>query len=86
VFDLDDEKGGMLDEVYHGTWFNESRRIESIKAHAALGGRLVHGCQSVPNQSGGAVVPYGASIERFRKDLEAFRGEWLAAVRSYGAR
>ena len=86
VFDLDDEKGGMLDEVYHGTWFNESRRIESVKAHAALGGRLVHGCQSVPNQSGGAVVPYGASIDRFRQDLEAFRGEWLAAVRSYGAR
>jgi hypothetical protein len=43
VFDLDEEKGQMLDEVYHGTWFNESRRIESIKAHAALGGRLVHG-------------------------------------------
>jgi hypothetical protein len=44
-------------EVYHSTWFNESRRIESVKAHAALGGRLVHGCQSVPNQSGGACVP-----------------------------
>jgi len=28
-----------------------------IKAHAALGGRLVHGYQSTPNQSGGAVVP-----------------------------
>jgi hypothetical protein len=53
VFDLDDRTGGMLDEVYHGTWFTEHRRIESIKAHVALGGRLVHGCQSVPNQSGG---------------------------------
>jgi outer membrane murein-binding lipoprotein Lpp len=82
VFGLDDEKGGMLDEVYHGTWFNETRRIESVKAHAALGGRLVHGCQSVPNQSGGAVVPYGASIDRFRQDLDAFRSDWLAAVRS----
>jgi outer membrane murein-binding lipoprotein Lpp len=59
-----------------------ARRIESIKAHAALGGRLVHGCQSVPNQSGGAVVPYGASIDRFRQDLDAFRAEWLAAIRS----
>lgn len=37
VFDLGDEEGGMLDEVYHGTWFNEYRRLESIKAHAALG-------------------------------------------------
>lgn len=57
---LDDATGAMLDEVYHSTWFNEYRRVESIKAHAALGGRLVHGCQSVPNQSGGACVPYGA--------------------------
>jgi hypothetical protein len=60
VFDLDDQTGGMLDEVYHGTWFTEHRRIESIKAHVALGGRLVHGCQSVPNQSGGACVSYGS--------------------------
>jgi hypothetical protein len=82
VFDLDEDAGQQLDEVYHGTWFNETRRIESIKAHAALGGRLVHGCQSVPNQSGGAVVPYGASIDRFRQDLDAFRDDWLAAVRS----
>lgn len=80
VFDLDQDTGGMLDEVYHSTWFNESRRVESIKAHAALGGRLVHGCQSVPNQSGGACVPYGASIAQFRDDLNTFRSEWLAAV------
>ena len=82
VFDLDDKAGRHLDEVYHGTWFNETRRIESIKAHAALGGRLVHGCQSTPNQSGGAVMPYGASIDQFRQDLGAFRDGWLAAVRS----
>lgn len=80
VFDLDDEQGGMLDEVYHSTWFNESRRIESIKAHTALGGRLVHGCQSVPDQAGGACVPYGASIARFREDLRQFRPQWLSAV------
>ncbi|GLW98910.1 hypothetical protein [Microtetraspora sp. NBRC 16547] len=80
VFDLDEDEGGMLDEVYHGTWFNEYRRIESIKAHAALGGRLVHGCQSVPDQSGGACVPYGASMETFRAELAGFRQEWLAKV------
>jgi hypothetical protein len=80
VFDLDDQVGGMLDEVYHSTWFNESRRLESVKAHTALGGRLVHGCQSVPNQSGGACVPYGASIARFREDLGQFREQWLTAV------
>lgn len=82
VFDLDDEAGEALDEVYHGTWFNESRRVESILAHAALGGRLVHGCQSSPNQSGGALVPYGGSIERFRADLASFRDGWLAEVRA----
>ncbi|WP_062214106.1 hypothetical protein [Streptomyces sp. NBRC 109706] len=80
VFDLDETTGGMIDEVYHSTWFNESRRVESIKAHAALGGRLVHGCQSVPDQSGGACLPYGASIETFRTGLRAFRDEWLTAV------
>lgn len=80
VFDLDDEMGGMLDEVYHGGWFNEHRRIESIKAHAALGGRLVHGCQSVPDQSGGVVAPHGASMSSFREDLAQFKAEWIQQV------
>ncbi|MFK0291100.1 hypothetical protein ACIQU6_11585 [Streptomyces sp. NPDC090442] len=80
VFDLDDEMGGLLDEVYHGGWFNEQRRIESIKAHAALGGRLVHGCQSVPDQSGGVVAPYGASMATFRDDLAAFKARWIEQV------
>lgn len=80
VFDLDDEAGGMLDEVYHGGWFNEHRRIEAIKAHAALGGRLVHGCQSVPDQSGGVVAPYGASMAAFRDDLAQFKAGWIDQV------
>ncbi|MET7737967.1 hypothetical protein ABZT02_42765 [Streptomyces sp. NPDC005402] len=80
VFDLDDEMGGTLDEVYHGGWFNEHRRIESIKAHAALGGRLVHGCQSVPDQSGGVIAPYGASMTVFRDDLAAFKSGWIEQV------
>ncbi|GIG55722.1 hypothetical protein Lfu02_00940 [Longispora fulva] len=82
VFDLDDTEGPMLDEVYHGTWFNKHRRLESAKAHAALGCRLVHGCQSVPNQSGGALVPYGASLDTTKAELSAFRTEWIAAVES----
>ncbi|MDJ1138477.1 hypothetical protein [Streptomyces iconiensis] len=80
VFDLDDEMGGLLDEVYHGGWFNEYRRIESIKAHAALGGRLVHGCQSVPDQTGGVVAPYGASLSTFREELSALKADWIAQV------
>ena len=80
VFDLSDEEGQMLDEIYHGGWFNEHRRIESIKAHAALGGRLVHGCQSVPDQSGGVVAPYGASMANFRADLAAFKTGWIEQI------
>jgi hypothetical protein len=82
VFDLTDEDGQLIDEAYHGTWFNETRRIESVKAHAALGGRLVHGCQSSPNLSGGAVAPYGTDITRFRAELGAMRAEWTEAVRA----
>ena len=80
VFDLSDAEGDMLDEVYHGGWFNETRRLELIRAHTALGGRLVHGCQSVPSQTGGAVVPYGAPLEKFRFELAAMKDEWIAAV------
>ncbi|MFD4315200.1 hypothetical protein [Streptomyces sp. NPDC058548] len=85
VFGLDDPTGAMLDEVYHGGWFNEHRRLESIKAHAALGGRLVHGCQAVPDQSGGVVAPYGASMPSFRAELDALKAGWLAEVYSYRA-
>ncbi|MFC4560313.1 hypothetical protein ACFO4E_00430 [Nocardiopsis mangrovi] len=85
VFDLDEKTVGLLDEVYHGGWFNENRRIESVKAHAALGGRLVHGCQSVPDRRGGAVAPYGTPMDRFRDELAEFRDEWMTKVRSYRA-
>ncbi|MEV0975183.1 hypothetical protein [Microtetraspora glauca] len=80
VFDLDEGEAGILDEVFHGTWFKGDRRIESIKAHAALGGRLVHGCPSVPDQSGGACVPNGASMETFRAELTGLRQEWLTKL------
>lgn len=80
VFDLTDAEGDMLDEIYHGGWFNETRRLELVRAHTALGGRLVHGCQSVPSQTGGAVVPYGAPLEAFRTELAAMKHSWIAAV------
>lgn len=82
VFDLSEQAGQRIDEVYHGTWFNESRRVESVKAHAALGGRLVHGCQSGGNMSGGVVAPYGTDIDRFRAELGAMRDEWIETVRA----
>lgn len=86
VFDLDEEQAAQLDELYHGTFFNEPRRLESVKAHAALGGRLVHGCQSGADMSGGCVVPYGADIDRFRADLAAFKQTWIEKLYAAAAR
>ncbi|MFV2196179.1 hypothetical protein [Nocardiopsis sp. LOL_012] len=63
---------------------DESRqRIESVKAHTALGGRLVHGCQSAPSQRGGVVAAYGTPMNRFRDDLAGFRDMWIDRVRSF---
>lgn len=83
VFDLSAADGQMLDEVYHGGWFNEHRRIEGIKAHTALGGRLVHGCQSAPDQSGGVVAAYGTSMAAFGEALAAMKTEWIERVESH---
>jgi hypothetical protein len=82
VFDLDEQAGRSLDELYHGGWFNEPRRAESVKAHAALGGRLVHGCQSSGNLSGGVVAAYGTDIAVFRDELTAMRAGWVQAIRA----
>ena len=86
VYGFTTERAELIDELYHGGWFNEPRRMEQVKAHAALGGRLVHGCQSGTeiNMAGGCVAPYGADIERFRRDLGQFRDEWVRRVRACG--
>ncbi len=81
VFGLDTVQAERIDDLYHGGFFNEYRRRASVRAHAALGGRLVHGCQSSPNMSGGAVVPFGVDLDRFRVDLSAFKQEWITAIR-----
>lgn len=80
VYGLSEAEGAALDELYHGGFFNEYRRIESVKAHAALGGRLVHGCQSAPDQSGGCVVPYGTDMAQFQAELNGFKRQWMNAI------
>jgi hypothetical protein len=82
VFGLDDSDCTRLDDLYHGGFFNEPRRVESVRAHAALGGRLVHGCQSGPDLSGGVVAAYGTDIARFNAALGAFKHKWRAAIRA----
>lgn len=84
VYDINREDAELVDELYHSTWFTEGRRVEQVKAHAALGGRLVHGCQSSVNMAGGCVVAYGTSIAGFREALSSFRPEWIDKVRACG--
>ncbi|MER6808798.1 hypothetical protein ABT299_05925 [Spirillospora sp. NPDC000708] len=66
VFGLTTAEAEMIDELYRGSWFNEPRRVEQVKAHVALGGRLVHGCRSgvEVDMAGGCVAPFG--FDRFR--------------------
>ncbi len=40
----------------------------------------MHGCQSVPDQTGGAVVPYGAPLQKFREELARMKSTWIATV------
>lgn len=83
VFGLDQTEAEFVDDLYHGSFYNEERRVQSVKAHAALGGRLVHGCHSSPCMAGGAILPYGASVDAFMRELEGFKGEWMDAIRAF---
>lgn len=82
VFNLSDEESMQLDELYHGGFYTESRRVDGIKAHVALGGRLVHGCQSAADMAGGCVLEYGANIQGFHNDLASFRDNWISMIKS----
>lgn len=82
VYGIDGHEAEVVDELYHSTWFTEGRRIEQVKAHAALGGRLVHGCQSAVNMAGGCIVAFGTDIDAFRRELSGFRDEWIDRVRA----
>ncbi|MCP5197404.1 MAG: hypothetical protein H6974_11565 [Gammaproteobacteria bacterium] len=83
VFDLTNDESDHVDELYHGGFYMESRRADATRAHTALGGRLVHGCQSKPNMAGGCVVSYGASLNGFYADLNSFRRQWIQAIRAW---
>ncbi|MFI2077525.1 hypothetical protein [Streptomyces triculaminicus] len=86
VFGFTEEQGKQVDELYHGGWFNESRRRESVLAHAALGGRLVHGCQASADMMGGCVLAYGTDLERFRTELGEMKTDWMDRVAAMGRR
>ncbi|MFI8932452.1 hypothetical protein ACIG3E_32910 [Streptomyces sp. NPDC053474] len=80
VFGFTEEEGQVLDELYHGGWFHEGRRREAVLAHAALGGRLVHGCQAAADMAGGCVLAYGTDLSAFRTELDSLRHDWMDRV------
>lgn len=84
IYGLDHEEARLVDELYHGTWFDEARRVEATKANAALGGRLVHGCQSQIDMRGGAIVPFGVDLGEFRRELRQFGDDWIQRVEACG--
>ncbi|GAA3044414.1 hypothetical protein GCM10020000_25030 [Streptomyces olivoverticillatus] len=84
VYGFTEDEGRKVDELYHGGWFNETRRRESVLAHAALGGRLVHGCQASADMMGGCVLAYGTDLEQFRTELSEMKNDWMDRVAAMG--
>ncbi|MFI0354234.1 hypothetical protein [Actinomadura sp. 9N407] len=84
VYGLGHQEAQLVDELYHGTWFDEARRVEAVKANAALGGKLVHGCQSQADMRGGCVVPFGVDLAEFRRELRGFGDDWIERVEACG--
>ncbi|MGI5206171.1 hypothetical protein ACQEU6_31945 [Spirillospora sp. CA-108201] len=84
IYGLDHDEAQLVDELYHGTWFDEARRVEATKANAALGGRLVHGCQSQVDMRGGAIVPFGVDLGEFRRELRQFGDDWIERIEACG--
>jgi hypothetical protein len=77
VYGLSATDEQRVDELFHGGFFNALRLREQTRAHVALGGRLVHGCQSSGNGSGGCVVGYGTDVAVMQKELLALRPGFL---------
>jgi hypothetical protein len=81
VFDLDRASEMRVDELFHGGFFNGSRLVDQVRAHTALGGKLVHGCQGTGNGSGGCVVAYGTDVQAMQSELVALR---KTVLRTFG--
>lgn len=60
----------VIDEVYRSTRFNPYRRRESLLAHPAPMGQLVHECRCAPTVRERS-VPFGAKTSRTRAELSA---------------
>jgi hypothetical protein len=77
VYGFGEVEVGLVEALYGAMWLDESRRVDAIKASAALGGRPLHACQSPAGMHGGSVVvPYGMDMAEFRRELGAFESDW----------
>ena len=77
VFGLSAADEQRVDELFHGGFFNGLRLREQTRAHVALGGKLVHGCQSSGNGAGGCVVSYGTDTSVMQSELLNLRPRFL---------
>lgn len=77
VFELSADDERRVDELFHGGFVNGLRLREQTRAHVALGGKLVHGCQSSGNGAGGCVVSYGTDTLVMQSELLNLRPRFL---------
>jgi hypothetical protein len=78
VYSLSASEASQVDELFHGEFFNGPRLRDQVRAHVALGGKLVHGCHGSGHGSGGCVVSYGTDINQMQNELLALRPHFLA--------
>lgn len=86
VFELDQIDESRVDELFHGNFFNAARLRDQVRAHVALGGKLVHGCQGTGNGAGGCVVGYGTDVQRMQSELVALREPIVRAFEAHARR
>lgn len=73
VYGLDAAAEARVDELFHGGFFNGPRLRDQVRAHTALAGKLVHGCQGSGHGSGGCVVAYGTDLDVMQSELLVLR-------------
>lgn len=78
VYSLTTSEAAQVDELFHGGFFNGSRLRDQVRAHVALAGKLVHGCQGSGHGSGGCVVSYGTDVDKMQSELLALRSHFLS--------
>lgn len=83
VFDLSKQEAEDIDNLYHSSMLYFGSQNDWLKAHTALGGILLHACQSVPDLRGGVVCAYGTNRKALAMDFDAHADEWINEMNSW---